>query len=41
MLPLQKGGGPMYVTWDQLIQLGLFIVALIALIRNMRNKRNR
>ncbi len=41
MLPLQKGGEPMYVTWDQLIQLGILIVALIALIRSMRNKRNR
>ena len=41
MLPLQEGGEPMYVTWDQLIQLGLLIVALIALIRNMRDKRNR
>lgn len=32
-LPLEKGGMPMqYVTYEDLIQIGLFIVALIGLV---------
>lgn len=29
---LEKGGMPMYVTYDSLIQIGLLLVALIGLV---------
>lgn len=36
--PLKKGGMPMYVTYDSLIQIGLFIVALIGLVYKIAKK---
>jgi hypothetical protein len=38
-LPLEKGGVPMgYVTYDNLIQMGLFLVALIGLVYKISHK---
>ena len=36
--PLRKGEMPMYVTYENLIQLGLFVVALIGLIYEISHK---
>ena len=37
-LPLEKGGMPMYVTYDELIQLGLLIVAIVGLVFEICHK---
>ena len=38
-LPLEKGGMPMeFVTYENLIQIGLFLVALIGLVYEISHK---
>ena len=40
--PLRKGEMPMYVTYEELIQIGLFLVALIGLIYEIiSNKKDK
>ena len=36
--PLRKGEMPMYVTYSDLIQLGIFLVALIGLVYKISHK---
>ena len=36
--PWERGLMPMYVTYDNLIQIGLFIVALIGLVYEISHK---
>lgn len=40
-LPLEKGGMPMYVTYDSLIQFGLFLVALIGLVYQISSQKDK
>ena len=37
--PLEKGGMPMYVTYENLVQIGLFLVALIGLVYEISHKK--
>ena len=39
VVPLGKGGMPMYVTYEDLTQIGLFLVALIGLVYEISRKK--
>ena len=38
--PLRKGVMPMYVTYESLVQIGLFLVALVGLVYEISRNRD-